>query len=657
MPGRTATPLDLTVGQTHQAAQMLRDAGMSAPATENVLITAGSGALDRAQADAATADLVSRASGLTDVAQAGDPVTAQDGQAVLVPLVIRGDADTAAERIGPLGAALHEVQENFPGLRLEQVGEASLSNALADLATEDLEAAGVISLPVTLAILLVVFGALLAAGVPVLLGLSAVATASGLSVLVSYLVPSTGSTSAMILLMGMAVGVDYSLFYVKRYREERARHQDHLDAVQIAAETSGHSVLVSGLAVVISMASLFLVGDVTFSSLGAGSVLVVAIAVVGSLTVLPALLAGLGRAMNRPRVPLVWRLTASTRPPRLWPALLRPALNHPGRTLVTSVLLPLALAAPALSMTLADPDEKSLPTSLPTVSALHRMTAAFPGERTSHDVVVAAPTAATADTAEQRLNQFTPFAGAGTELSRSADGRVLHLVVATAVDSSSTEARAQVEALRTQLPSVLAGTEARWAVGGAAAGSVDYADNLQAKLPWVVGAVLLATTVMMLVVFRSPALALITAATNLLSVAAAFGVICAVFQHTWAESLLDFRSTGAVVTFVPLFAFAVLSGLSMDYHVFVLTRIRELVAQGVPARRAVADGITDSAGTVTSAAVIMVSVFAIFVMGHGLEFKQLGVGLATAVLLDALVVRAFVLPALLTVLGEKAWRR
>jgi len=165
-------------------------------------------------------------------------------------------------------------------------------------------------------ILLVVFGALLAAGVPVLLGLSAVAAASGLSALVSQLVPSTGSTSAMILLMGMAVGVDYSLFYVKRYREERARNQEHLDAVQIAAETSGHSVQVSGLAVIISMASLFIVGDVTFASLGAGSILVVAIAVLGSLTVLPALLAGLGRAMDRPRVPLVWRLAASTRAPR-----------------------------------------------------------------------------------------------------------------------------------------------------------------------------------------------------------------------------------------------------------------------------------------------------------------------------------------------------
>ena len=254
-------------------------------------------------------------------------------------------------------------------------------------------------------ILLVVFGALLAAGVPVLLGLSAVAAASGLSALVSQLVPSTGSTSAMILLMGMAVGVDYSLFYVKRYREERARNQEHLDAVQIAAETSGHSVQVSGLAVIISMASLFIVGDVTFASLGAGSILVVAIAVLGSLTVLPALLAGLGRAMDRPRVPLVWRLAASTRAPRLWPALLRPALNHPGRTLVASVLLLLFIAAPALGMTLRDPDDASLPRSVAEVSTLDRMTEAFPDDRSSYDVVVTAP-AEGADAVERRLREF-----------------------------------------------------------------------------------------------------------------------------------------------------------------------------------------------------------------------------------------------------------
>ena len=661
VPSRTATSLDLAVGQAHHAAQVLREAGMSDPATENVLITAREGSLEPGLARAAAADLASRASGLADVAQTGDPITARDGQAVLVPLVIRGDVDTAGERIGSLQQATREVAGRFPGLRVEQVGEASLTNALAELAATDLEVAGLVSLPLTLVILLVVFGALLAAGVPVLLGLSAVAAASGLSALVSLLVPSTGSTSAMILLMGMAVGVDYSLFYVKRYREERARHHDHLDAVQIAAETSGHSVLVSGLAVIISMASLFIVGDVTFASLGAGSILVVAIAVLGSLTVLPALLAGLGRAMGRPRVPLVWRLAASTRPPRVWPALLRPALNHPGRTLAASVLLLLFIAAPALGMTLRDPDNASLPRSVTEVSTLNRMTEAFPDDRTSYDVVVTAPPER-ADAVAERLRQFgtqlatePTFTGASTQLSSSADGRVFHLILATGIDSSSAGARTQVETLRTELPAALNGTGADWSVGGAAASSVDYADTLSARLPWVVGFVLLTTMAMMVVVFRSVALALITAVTNLLSVAAAFGVICAVFQNTWAEGLLGFRSTAAVVTFVPLFAFAVLSGLSMDYHVFVLTRIRELVGRGVPTRAAVAGGITDSAGTVTSAAIIMVSVFAVFVLGHGIEFKQLGVGMATAVLIDALIVRAFVLPALLTVFGERVW--
>lgn len=311
---------------------------------------------------------------------------------------------------------------------------------MAELATHDLEIAALVSLPLTLVILLFVFGALLAAGVPVLLGLSSVAAASGLSVLVSYLMPSTGSTSAMILLMGMAVGVDYSLFYVKRYRQELALERAHLDAVQIAAETSGHSVLVSGAAVIISMVSLFAVGDVTFSSLGAGSILVVAIAVLGSLTVLPALLAALG--------PRMARSSRTSRRPRLWPALLRPALQHPITTLLVSAVLLLALAAPALQMTLRDPDDSSLPDSIPAVASLHRLTESFPDERTTYDVIVSAPSAQAETVAQQltALSQQLTFTGVGTELTASPDGQMHQLTVATPVDQASSQARTQVEA-------------------------------------------------------------------------------------------------------------------------------------------------------------------------------------------------------------------
>ncbi|AGL16448.1 RND superfamily drug exporter-like protein [Actinoplanes sp. N902-109] len=644
VPARTATSLESTVGQAAKAEQMLRGAGLADPATENILITARTGRLDVNAARAAAAAVNSRLSALPEVAQIGIPVTADRKDAVLLPVVLRGDPDTAIDHLAGLRAATDAVAGQFPALRLAQTGSASLTDGLAEQSAKDLDAAGVISLPLTLVILLVVFGALLAAGVPLLLGLSAVAAAFGLSSLMSHLLPSTGTTSAMILLMGMAVGVDYSLFYVKRYRDERARSQGHLDAVRIAVETSGHSVLVSGVAVIVAMLGLFFVHDVTFSSLAASAVLVVAVAMLGSLTVLPALLAGLGRVLDRPRVPLLWRFAARTREPRLWPFLLRPSLRRPVWTLAAAVLGMLLLTAPALGMTLSQPDVDSLPRAVPEVAALQRMAEAFPGEQARHKVVVAAPAAQSAQV-EQRLRGLEGNVE-DTTLRTSADHRVHELILNTDVDSESAEAHQQVDGLRERLPDALRGVDATWAVGGDTASSMDYTANLDRALPWVVGFVILATAMIIVVAFRSLVLALVTAVSNLLSVGAAYGVITLIFQNIGG---------GKIVSFVPLFAFAVLSGLSMDYHVFVLTRIRELVGEGLPTRTAVARGITESAGTVTSAAVVMVSVFSVFVLGNGIEFKQLGVGLSTAVLIDALIIRALVLPAVLTMLDRRTW--
>ncbi|MFI5845048.1 MMPL family transporter [Catenuloplanes sp. NPDC051500] len=652
VPTRVATGAETAVGEAGRAAVMLRDAGLAGAATESVLITARNGTLDLDAARAAAADAAWRLGGLAEVAQVGVAATADGQDAVLLPVVMSGDPDTADLRLEPLRAATDAVAADFPGLRVEQTGSVSVSAGLAEQSASDLDVAALVSLPMTLVILLVVFGALLAAGVPVLLGLSAVAAAFGLSALVSQLIPSTGTTSAMVLLMGMAVGVDYSLFYVKRYRESRAA--GHAEAVRIAVETSGHSVLISGIAVIIAMLGLFLVGDVTFSSLAACSALVVAVAMLGSLTVLPALLMVLGRRMERRSVlfgrsrPVVssggadsagFDPSGSGRPPRLWPALLRPALRRPGWTLAASVLAMLALATPALGMTLRNPDVDDLPRGIPAVAALHRMIDAFPDDQSSHIVVVSAPAASAPEVAD-RLRTI------GGELRTSDDRRVHELIVSSDVDSESTQARQELSDLRKRLPDTLRGLDAEWAVGGDTALSADYGDNLSRALPWVMAFIVLATAAVIVVAFRSLVLALVTAVSNLISVGAAFGVITLVFQTVGG---------GAIVTFVPLFAFAVLSGLSMDYHVFVLTRIRELVADGVPTREAVARGITGSAGTVTSAAVIMVSVFSVFVLGHGIEFKQLGVGLSTAVLIDALIIRAFVLPALLTLLGRWTW--
>jgi len=665
---RQATDRDLGVGESGRATTMEYDGGLAMPAVENVLITARSGPLAGIDAgatastdagvDAAVAEVARRFRDLPEVAAVGDPVTAPDGSAVLIPVTMRGDPDTAGDRVAALLAATEAAQRAHPDLRIEQVGRASVDKGINDLVAQDLGKAEKLSLPLTLLIMVVVFGAIVAAGVPVLLALSAVAAAIGLSTLATHVVPDVGTVNSVILLMGMAVGVDYSLFYLKREREERARGLGHIDAIEIAAATSGRAVVVSGLAVIVSMSGLYLTADAIFASLATGSVIVVAVAMLGSLTVLPALLGKLGRWVDRPRVPLVWRLTnRAGGPPRLWPALLRPALRRPGVTLVVSVLALGALALPALGMTLRNTGADALPRTIPVVQAYDRMTAAFPDQSSSHNVVVRAA-ATQAGAVRAALAELARRTGADPAAVRaSADGRVHALTVAVPYEDTSPQAAESLRALRSDLVPATVGAVpgAEYAVGGYVAESLDYSTHQVDKLPWVIGFVLALTLVIMAVTFRSIVVALTAIAVNLLSAGAAFGLLVLVFQHRWAEGLLGFHSTGAVVAWVPLFLFVVLFGLSMDYHVFVVSRIREAAKSGLPARAAVADGIIRSAGVVTSAAAVMVTVFAIFAGLTLMDMKQMGVGLAAAVLIDAVVIRVVVLPSLMALLGSANW--
>jgi putative drug exporter of the RND superfamily len=468
----------------------------------------------------------------------------------------------------------------------------------------------------------------------------------------------------MIVLMGMAVGVDYSLFYLKREREERQNGASHTRAVEIAAATSGHSVVVSGIAVVVSMAGLYLANDAVFASLATGSIIVVAVAVLGSLTVLPALLAKLGKRVDRPRVPLLWRLTNRSGPPRVWPRLLRPALRYPLVTLLLSVAALAALAWPALDMKLKSSSDSDLPRSIPVMQAYDRLTSAFPSEGTNHVIAVkAAP-----DQAGEVRAALTDLSGRTQDdplfanvdapvIEASADGRVTTLAVPTTAEAGTDEGERSLDALRTTLVPATIGTVsgAEYAVGGGIAENADYTGNLADRMPIVIGFVLLLTFVIMTVTFRSLVVALTALFLNLLSAAAAFGTLALVFQHTWAEGFLDFRSNGALVAWIPLFLFAVLFGLSMDYHVFVVSRIREAARRGLSTRDAVAHGISRSAGVVTSAAVLMVSVFAIFATLSLNEMKQMGVGLAVAVFIDAMIIRVLVLPSLMALLGRANW--
>ncbi|MEJ3744186.1 MMPL family transporter [Actinomycetes bacterium KLBMP 9797] len=662
-----ATDQDEAIGEAGRASVIEIAGDFDEHAVENVLITARSGQLDRAAADQAAADAVARMRATDGVASVADPVPAHDGSALLVAVTLAGDPDTASDRLAPLQATTASLQQAHPDLRVEEVGGPSINKALDDTLGEDFKRAELLSLPVTLLILIVAFGALIAAGVPVILAMSSVFAAMGLSTLASHLLPATDTTNSVVLLIGLAVGVDYSLFYIRREREERAKGRAHLDAVEIAAETSGHAVVVSGFAVMIAMAGLFLASDVVFSSLAVGSILVVAVSVIGSLTVLPAVLAKLGRWVDRPRVPLLWRLSARRGgKPRFWPVVLRPALRHPLVTLVVSVGLLLALAAPALGMKMKFPGMEDLPRSTPAMQAYDRLTAAFPSTGTVHIVAVRGPAssagevkAALADLAARAGGDplFAPVEADGPEIEVSADGTVSTLAVATPYASRADEARESLDKLRSSfVPATLGGLSGvEYAVGGDVAGSVDYAEHIGAKLPLVVGFVMVLTLLVMAWTFRSVVVALTAILLNLLSAGAAYGLLVVVFQGTWAEGLLGFTSMGSIVTWLPLFLFVVLFGLSMDYHVFVVSRIREAVRRGVPNREAVAYGITSSAGVVTSAAIVMVAVFSIFATLSTIDMKQLGIGLAAAILIDATVIRGVVLPSLMTLLGKANW--
>jgi RND superfamily putative drug exporter len=333
------------------------------------------------------------------------------------------------------------------------------------------------------------------------------------------------------------------------------------------------------------------------------------------------------------------------------------------RTLVVSVLALAALAAPALGLKLASDSPQSLPDSIGEKHVLARLNEAFPNHQAEQKVVVRADAGSAAEvTGALRTLARTSAAGGAfvkeaPRITRSADGTVTVLRLDAPFDAESSAARDGVKALRGGMvaDAVHSIPGARWAVGGDTASSIDTDKHMADGLPWVIGFVVLFTMVVMAWVFRSVVIALVTAVVNLLSAGAAFGVLVLTFQHTWAESLLGFHSTGTVINWIPLFTFSVLFGLSMDYHVFVLSRVREAVRRGLSTRDAIREGIAGSAGTVTSAAIVMVSVFAIFASLHMIEMKELGIGLAVAVLVDAVVVRAIVLPSLMTLLGRWNW--
>jgi len=671
---RLLTDGEVGAGESGRADRQLEQAGYQADITERVLVQAWSGEqLTPAAAREVAGDLRQRLVELPEVDRVGPLVRSDDGRSAVLPVVldVDGATGTAAEdvadtRIEAVQAATADVARAHRDLTVAGVGDASINHAINATVADDFQRAETLSLPVTLGILLLTFGALFAAGIPVLLALSAVATAIGFAALVSHLFPVSDTLSSVILLIGMAVGVDYSLFYVRRSREERAKGADRRQAIDIAAATSGRAVVVSGIAVVVAMAGLLLAGNAVFSSMAVGTMLVVAVAVLGSLTVLPAVLSLLGDNVDRPRIPLLHRLR---RPGggRFWPTVMRVVLARPMVSMLVAGAALLALAAPVLGMRLGESGADSLPRSIPELRTYDAMTAAFPETGFAHTVVVwsgadrpldePAVRAALGDLAgaADRTGRFTGAAQATVDVAP--DGRTATLDLPMEGDFNSEQAQQGLDTLRDELvPPLqenLPGAEV--AVTGDTAGSADFTATLSSHLPLVFGFVLVVSFLVLVLAFRSVVVAATAVALNLLSVGAAYGLMVLVFQHGVGADLLGVQASGFVVDWVPLFLFVILFGLSMDYHVFVVSRIREAHELGAPTREAVAQGVTRSAGVVTSAAAVMIGVFSIFATLSLIEFEQMGVGLAAAVLIDATIVRAVLLPATMAVLGRRNW--
>ncbi|MFF9221845.1 MMPL family transporter [Streptomyces viridosporus] len=463
------------VGESGRAGRITAAGDFPEKPEENVLITAADGrTFDAGVAREAAQDLSQRMKSLPEVESVATAVPSPDGKALLVTVTMKGDTENADQRVQPLLDVSEATEKAHEGLRIDEVGTGSTAKGLGETLGEDFVKAELISLPLTLLILLVVFGAVIAAGVPVVLALSCVAAAIGLSTLASHVLPETSAVSNIILLMGMAVGVDYSLFSLEREREERQKGVAHIDAIEIAAKTSGHTVVMSGTTVIVSMAGLYLADEATFASLATGSIIVVAVAVLASLTVLPALLAKLGRWVDRPRVPFLWRLTMRSGDSKLWPVLLRPALVRPVLTLVVSVGALLLLALPALDMKLKQPGSDDLSRDIPVVQAMDRLTEAFPSKGTVHQVAVRAPADRAADVEAalggllKRTAGDDLFAHDQTPTIRtSADNRVHTVQVGTPHSPKSDGARDSLELLRDWVPQAMEGVPgAESAVGG-----------------------------------------------------------------------------------------------------------------------------------------------------------------------------------------------
>ena len=654
-------------GESGRVQQILNDE-FEQPAKELVLVQSSTLTATGARFHATVKDVVRRLESQPNVTNIDSPFApgnagqvSSDRHSALVEFDIRGKSDDAKDKVKPILATVADAQRASPQFTIAEFGGGSANKAINEQFGKDLLKAGALSLPLTLVILLLVFGAVVAAGIPLLLALTSVFATIGLLSLPSHLLPMDDAVSAVVLLIGLAVGVDYSMFYLKRSREERVAGRTESASVEAAAATSGRSVLISGITVMAAMSGMFISGDKTFEGFAVATILVVATSVLGSLTVLPALLSKLGDRVNRGRVPFMRSPDQRVGESRLWGAILGPVLRRPVVSAILAAGVLIALAVPALRLQTTQGSTEALPRSLAVIKAYDKIQKAFPGEAVAAEVVVEA-TDVRSSTVRSAIGELSRRALASGEMFRPIEvdvnraGTVALVSIPIAGNGTNSASKSAVHTLRDHLVPATFGNlpASTTGVGGMTAQSIDFGHQFRQTTPYVFAFVFALTFVLMLLAFRSIVIAVKAIVLNALSVAAAYGILVLVFQDGVGRGLIG-ASSGGIESFMPMFLFVILFGLSMDYHVFIISRIREAFDRGMSTDEAVAHGIKISAGVVTSAAVVMVLVFSVFITSSFDLLKQFGVGLAAAILIDATIIRAVLLPASMKLLGDWNW--
>ncbi|HUG83765.1 MAG TPA: MMPL family transporter [Euzebya sp.] len=633
------------------------------PSTEFVVVESTAPGITT---DPALAALATDLEDLEGVAQVvgphlGIPQMANDADTIALLQVTY--AQSAEDRVEERAVALSDrLEASDTPFVLSAFGDGSIGLEFNELAESDLQKAEFFGLPIALLILILVFGALAAAVVPIGMALVAIVGAVGLTAMVGQVTDLSFFVVNMITMIGLAVGIDYTLFIIQRYREERAGGLSTAEAIAVAGATAGRAVLFSGVTVIIALLGLLLVPDTIMRSLGAGAILVVVTAVVSALTLLPAVLGLMGDRINALRLPWVRRTTAGSGPlqHRFWDRVTRVVTVRPVVSMVLAGGLLVALAVPYLTVELGQNGIDSLPEDSSARHAFQVMNAEFDSGAVQTPIVIIGEdleVPAVQGAVAQLVAALEADDAFGEVTTTSApDGSLLLVEAATLVDPSTVEGMDHVITLRdTTIPAAFAGVPAEALVTGQAAFNLDYREVVTGRTPLVFAFVLGMSFLLLLVAFRSVVVPLKAIVMNLLSVGAAYGLLVAVFQHGIGAELFGFQQVDVIETWIPVFLFAVLFGLSMDYHVFLLSRIKERFDVTGDNSRSVAFGLGATGAIITGAAAIMVAVFAGFAAGELVMMQQMGFGLGVAVILDATIVRSVLVPATMELLGERNW--